>query len=380
MNSLVKISMLSAALFSTFALGSCSSKSNNEATQAEQEAADTTTPREQLLARLERVREKDKCIFGHHDDTAYGHGWKYIEDRSDIRDVVGDYPGLMNWDLGLIEWNSAEELDGVPFDFIRKEVAKQNARGAINSFSWHPRNPATKGDSWDTSVGPVHDMVTKGTALNDTLNVWLERAADFLGSLKDDKGNRIAVLFRPWHEHTGTWFWWGKDKCSPEDYKALWHITREVFDSKGLDNIIWVYSPDKLENVAEYTERYPGDDYVDILGTDAYHFNGEAGLAEYRERVGRQLDAALALSQKNGKMIALSETGSESLPMDNWWTDVLGPICDKYPIVYVCVWRNAHDKPNHFYVPYFGQGSSGSFKKFYIKQNILFAQQLKAQK
>jgi mannan endo-1,4-beta-mannosidase len=187
-------------------------------------------------------------------------------------------------------------------------------------------------------------------------------------------------LFRPWHEHTGTWFWWGKDKCSPEDYKALWRITREVFDRKGLDNIIWVYSPDKLANAEEYTERYPGDDYVDILGTDAYHFNGEAGLAEYRERVGRQLDAALALSQKNGKMIALSETGSESLPMDNWWTEVLGPICDKYPIVYVCVWRNAHDKPNHFYAPYSGQSSSDSFKKFYIKQNVLFAQQLKVQK
>jgi mannan endo-1,4-beta-mannosidase len=66
--------------------------------------------------------------------------------------------------------------------------------------------------------------------------------------------------------------------------------------------------------------------------------------------------------------------------MDNWWMDVLAPICDKYPIVYVCVWRNACDKPNHYYAPFSGQSSSKSFKKFYIKQNILFAQQLKAQK
>jgi mannan endo-1,4-beta-mannosidase len=362
---------LSTVLLCATALTGCSKGAATQADDVQQ------TPAEHLLQRLTAVRDAGKVIFGHHDDTAYGHTWRYEADRSDVKDVVGDYPGLMNWDLGLVEWQRDCQLDSVPFDFIRQEVAKQDARGGINSISWHPRNPATSGDSWDTSYAPVHEMVTAGTALNDTLNVWLERAADFILTLKDKQGERIPVLFRPWHEHTGTWFWWGKDFCTPDDYKSLWHITRQVFDRKGVDNVLWVYSPDKIESTDEYTERYPGDDFVDILGTDVYHFNGSEGLVDYNQRVTRQLNAALELSQKNGKLIALSETGAESLPMDDWWSQVLLPICMRYPIVYVCVWRNAYQNPTHYYAPYKDQPSSASFINFYNNPKTLFASQLK---
>jgi mannan endo-1,4-beta-mannosidase len=341
---------------------------------ASQKATDSVqTPAESLRARLAQVVDSGKVIFGHHDDTAYGHTWRYIDGRSDVKDVAGDYPGLMNWDLGLIEHQSSVELDSVPFDFIRQEVAKQDLRGGINSFSWHPRNPKTGGDSWDTSYSPVHEMVTPGTALNDTICLWVDRAADFILSLKDAKGNRIPVMFRPWHEHTGTWFWWGKDYCSPADYKALWQLTFDRFAAKGVDNVVWVYSPDKLTSAEEYEERYPGDKYVDILGTDAYQFNGAEGIEEYKQRASRQLDAALALAQKSGKLIALSETGLESVTVDDWWTNVLLPICERYPIAYVCVWRNAHNRPEHFYAPFPGHSSAKSFIEFYKDNHTLFA-------
>jgi mannan endo-1,4-beta-mannosidase len=340
--------------------------------------AESAGATEHLYSRLRCVVDSGKFIFGHHDDTAYGHTWSYQEGRSDVREVAGDYPGLMNWDLGLVEYGADKELDGVPFDFIRDEVRKQDARGGINSFSWHVRNPATGGDSWDTSLCKVHEIVTPGTALNDTVTLWLNRCADFFLSLKDGKGERIPVLFRPWHEHTGSWFWWGKDLCSADDYKALWKLTREVFDKKGVDNILWVYSPDNIRSAEEYTERYPGDDYVDVLGADVYHYNAAEGLEDYLTRARRQLDAATALSHKNHKLVTLSETGAESIPMENWWTEVLLPLCSEYNIAYVCVWRNACDKPQHFYAPFPEQKSVASFIQFYNNPKTLFAKDLKA--
>ena len=343
---------------------------------AETEADSTQTLAAALLARLHAVADSGKVIFGHHDDTAYGHDWAYAEGRSDVLETAGKYPGLMNWDLGLIEYGDSIQLDGVPFDFIRREVRAQAARGGINAISWHPRNPVSGGDSWDVSASPVPEAVTAGTALNDTLTAWIGRAADFVLSLTDADGNRIPVLFRPWHEHTGSWFWWGKDFCTPEQYKALWALTRKVFDERGVDNVVWVYSPDKLTSVEEYTERYPGDEYVDVLGADVYHFGGEEGIEDYQTRARRQLDGAKALSAKNGKIIALSETGSEGLPLADWYTRVLMPLLKEYPVAYVCVWRNASEtmKPGHYYVPYKGHAAEADFHKFANDPKIIMAE------
>ena len=350
--------------------------------QKSSEAADSTvvaTPAAAMLGRLAAVVADSAVVFGHHDDTAYGHDWSYEPGRSDVLETSGRYPGLMNWDLGLVELGDSVQLDGVPLAFIRSEVLAQHERGGINAISWHPRNPVSGGDSWDVSAAPVGEAVKPGTALNDTLRVWLGRAADFVCSLTDGSCRRIPVLFRPWHEHTGSWFWWGKEHCTPEEYKALWRLTREVFDARGVDNAVWVYSPDRLDSVGEYAERYPGDGYVDILGADAYHFGGTEGISDFNARARRQLDGAMALSARNGKLIALSETGSEGLPVSDWYSKVLAPLLAEYPVAYVCVWRNArHDvKPGHFYAPYKGHPAEADFRSFTENPRVLMAGEIK---
>jgi mannan endo-1,4-beta-mannosidase len=118
---------------------------------------------------------------------------------------------------------------------------------------------------------------------------------------------------------------------------------------------------------------------VDILGADVYHFNAGEGLEDYFKRAHIQLNAAKHMSQLTGKLMALSETGSESLPMPRWWTKVLLPLCSEYHIAYVCVWRNAYqeENPTHFYAPFPGQESEASFIQFYNNPKTLFAKDLK---
>lgn len=367
----MKTSMIPAMC--AIALGIAATACGSGKKAAETDADSTATPAAALLARLTAVADSGRVVFGHHDDTAYGHEWEYEEGRSDVLETAGKYPGLINWDLGLIEYGDSAQLDGVPFDFIREQARAQAARGGINALSWHPRNPASGGDSWDTSASPLEEGVQPGTALNDTLRAWIGRAADFVLTLTDAEGERLPVLFRPWHEHTGSWFWWGKDFCTPEQYKALWKLTREVFDAKGVDNVVWVYSPDKLTGEEEYAERYPGDEYVDVLGADVYHFGGADGTEDYLTRARRQLNGAMALARQNGKPVALSETGMESLPVADWYTTVLLPLLREYPVAYVCVWRNAYQNPTHFYTPYKGHPAEADFKAFTEDGRILMA-------
>ncbi|MDE6511463.1 MAG: beta-mannosidase, partial [Muribaculaceae bacterium] len=112
-------------------LSSCAGSKKEKAEEAE-----AITPAASLISQLDSTSKAGKFYFGHSDDTAYGHEWKYEAGRSDVKDVTGEYPGLMNWDLGMLELDSTRNLDGVPFKFMAGEIIAQNARGGINSISW----------------------------------------------------------------------------------------------------------------------------------------------------------------------------------------------------------------------------------------------------
>ena len=355
-------------------LASCSS--NKEAQTEETKTTD------RLVNTLQRAVDNGKYIYGHADDTAYGRFWEYEPGRSDVKETVGDYPGLINWDLGWIELDSLENLDGVPFEYMRKEIVNQDARGGINSISWHLRNPVTGGDAWDTSdTTAVAQIVTPGTPANELMLGWIGKTADFIGSLKDAEGNLIPVMYRPWHEHSGSWFWWGAKLCTPEQYKELWNMTRKVFDEKGIENVLWVYSPDKIYSEEEYLERYPGDDMIDVMGIDIYHFDNEDGIETYRNNIKTGLGIAEKVAKEHGKILALTETGLEGLPIDDWYTRILMPAIDQYPVAFVCVWRNAQVnlKPEQFYAPYPGHPSAADFKLFYESPKTLFVRDLQTE-
>ena len=326
---------------------------------------------EQMLATLKALPEQGVFMFGHHDDPMYGIGWNGDAQRSDVKSVCGDWPAVMSFDLGHLELGNDNNLDGVPFDRIRQESVAQYMRGGMVSFSWHADNPLTGKDAWDVSDSTVVRSVLPGGKNHDKFIVWLDRVADFFNSIKTQDGVKVPVLFRPWHEHTGSWFWWGQALCTDEEYDALWQMTYKRMREKGADQLLWAYSPGiEPKDSAEYMRRWPGDGIVDVIGVDAYQHEDRQA---YINSLDRLLRIMTDVSKAHGKAMAVTETGYESIPDSVWWTKTLMPVIGKYPISYVLVWRNAHNKSGHFYAPYPGHASEADFKVFYNDKRTLFA-------
>ncbi|MDD4819383.1 MAG: glycosyl hydrolase [Flavobacteriales bacterium] len=342
------------------------------------------SPQSNIIRTTDRLKEvlfcaskENKVLFGQHDATLYGHTWKGERGRSDIKDVCGDYPAVIGFDLGGIEKKDSLSLDSVSFENIHQAIIDQYLRGGIVSISWHLDNPETGGNSWDVSSDSTVHSVLKGGKNYEKFTSWLENLSAFLLSLKAPDSTPIPIIFRPWHEHTGSWFWWGQDHCSADDYISLWRMTKEFLDSKGLANIVYAYSPNLGVTAQTYLERYPGDDIIDIFGMDIYQFDGEKGASVYMEETKKALSFLTEIGAKHNKIIAFTETGCESVPMEKWWTEVLLPSIKDYHISYVLVWRNAPDRPKHFYGPFPMCLCEEDFKTFYSMDKTVFANDIK---
>ena len=335
------------------------------------------TPKDLLVHRLFQYAENGQIAYGHQDDLAYGHNWRVIDwendalERSDVKAVTGKYPAMVGFDLGGIELADSCNLDGVPFGLIRKAALTHIERGGLVTLSWHPRNPLTGESAWDVSSDQVVKSILPGGEKHAEFMVWLQRAADFVESLGE-----VAVIFRPWHENTGNWFWWCQNVCSVREYQELYRMTWLYFTKeRGLTNLLWCYSPN-APFTPEFMERYPGDEFVDIIAADLYEFIGPDGMGESGARFAAMLKDMLtklaAIGMEHHKLMALSETGLEGLPDTKWWTEVLYPAIKEYPISYVLTWRNAWNQPGHFYAAWEGFEGAPDFKAFSELEQVVF--------
>jgi mannan endo-1,4-beta-mannosidase len=316
---------------------------------------------------------KQGFMIGHQDDLAYGVGWIAPNGKSDVYKVCSDYPAVFGWDLGHIEKGSAVNLDSVPFSDMTKYAIEMNGKGGINTFSWHLDNPLTGGSAWDVSNPGVVKSILPGGADHAEFNLWLDKVAAFFAGLKDKNGEAIPVIFRPFHEHTGNWFWWGKAHCTTDEYKQLWIYTvKYLIETKNLHNLIFAYSPaGSFDNLDEYSERYPGNEYVDIVGFDMYQ-DALQRNSVFASQLKEKLTLLNEFSKANDKLAAITEMGLEQIPEPQWWTDVIYPVIKDFDVCYALFWRNAANRPNHYYMPYPGQKSETDFKSFYSLPRTLF--------
>lgn len=330
-----------------------------------------------LYSDLHRAMKDSLLLFGHQDDLAYGIGWKYQHGQSDVLRSAGAYPAVFGWDLGHLELDAATNLDSVPFDRMRDFIKHVHKMGGINTISWHLRNPQSAGSSWDTATAIRH--ILPGGEKHALYLSWLDKVADFMLSLKTGAfGKKIPIIFRPYHEHTGSWFWWGEKSCTAQEYVALWKLTVDRLKARGVNNLLYAYSPAEFRSAEHYLERYPGDDYVDVIGFDTYHHNPQDSLSSvwFSQRLSRSLATMSQISAARQKVMVLSETGCEQIPVQNWWTSVLWNALKNYQAAYVLVWRNG--RPDHYYAPYPGHASQEDFKNFQSQSRVLFQDKWKA--
>ncbi|MBX2953307.1 MAG: beta-mannosidase [Leadbetterella sp.] len=325
------------------------------------------------------AQQGKKIMIGHQDATAYGIAWRNEPCQSDIKKVTGQFPAVYGWDMGHLELGDSLNIDHIPFAAIRQMMIDGYNRGGVNTVSWHLKNPFTGGSSWDVSSDKVVRSILPGGEKHELYKTWLDRLAHFFKSVKNVNGEPIPILFRPFHEHSGSWFWWGRNLCTPEDYKALWHFTVSYLkDVQNVHHLIYVYSPDFVSTEKDYFERFPGNEYVDILGLDLYHRGGGETAQKYISDVSRILKFLAGYAEKHGKLYTFSETGAEGIPMKDWFTKVLYPAISSYKPLYVLLWRNAYETPGHFYAPYPGHPAEPNFKEFSAYPDILLEKKLPA--
>ena len=329
-----------------------------------------------LFANLFKLSSQH-ILFGQQDALAYGVEWKnWHKKRSDVADVCGKHPAVVGWDMSKLG-KYPHNIDTVDFEHMKGWMKEVYKMGGINTVSWHMDNFVNDGSSWDVGENVVASILPGGPH-HEAYKTKLDLFAQFVNDLKVGFPFRkkIPLIFRPFHEHTGSWFWWGQPHCSPDEYKSLWRFTVSYLrDQKGLHNLLYAYSPDIFKDKAHYLECYPGDEWVDILGLDDYHDLSVKG--DSKDMV-KRLQMLVELAQERGKIAAMTETGQESIPQEKWWTERLlypiksDPIASQ--IAWILVWRNS--RPDHHYGPVPGHSSVPDFLKFSKDKTMLFEGQL----
>lgn len=322
-------------------------------------------------------------MFGHQDALAYGIHWRYVDGQSDVKLLTGEYPAVYGWDLGHIELEGENNLDGVPFQAMKQFIIEAYERGGVNTISWHNRNPLTGNNAWDTTPGSVK-AVLPGGSRHDTYKHWLTLVGDFMNDLKNKEGEYIPILFRPYHELTGHWFWWCKNNADAESFKELWKFTFHYLkDTLQVHHLLYVYNTADFKSRQEFLEYYPGDQYVDMLSFDAYQYTDPAEDSSFQNETYLKFSIIDSIAREKQKLIAFGETGYETIPYAEWWTKVLLPSMGDFPVSYVLLWRNHGLKKEghmHYYVPDTSDVSAGDFKLFYQHPKTLFESDAKALK
>ena len=313
-------------------------------------------------------------LFGHQHDTDNGITFTEANGtNSDVFAGTGDYPGMFGWDTLILE---GLEKPGTPTNTpeqnvqaLADNIINGDRLGGINTLSAHMKNFVTGNDFNDTS-GRVVSQILPGAPKNADFNAYLDLIAETAKASVDADGNLIPIIFRPFHENTGSWFWWGAAHATAGEYKEIFRYTVEYLrDAKDVSNLLYAYSPNGSfgGDPSRYLATYPGDQWVDVLGYDSYeNSNAPDNSDAWIATVIPDLAMVTDLAEERGKIPAftefgrngdrtIKETGNKSL---TYFTDLLNAIkADPKAkrITYMETWSNW--ELAQFYVPYPAYGN-----------------------
>ena len=382
---------------------------------------------QKLYAYLKAIGESDSVIFGHQNDTHHKAG--STEEgftNSDTKDITGSIAGVVGIDTLSLTGNEASAWDtpeAQRIQFVADLTRSAAAEGAVITLSAHMPNfdlidQKVKAFEASNKTGNTSDTLgywevngekqynfsgyTPGTLtgnvvarimpeqdLNYLFTDYLDLIADYAKAVEKDG---ITILFRPFHENTGSWFWWGAALCDKEAYINLYRYTVDYLKEQGVHNFLYVYGPgSEAANAVEYAQRYPGDAYVDMIGYDLYHsYPTKENQAGYLENIHKQNMILQEFAQKHNKLYAITETGvangSNALLTSgnevlDWYMQLLNEISDD-GVCYFLTWANFNDTTS-FYTPFvkekrensvlYGHEMLDEFIRFYNDEKSVFA-------
>ena len=255
-------------------------------------------------------------LSGHYTLTGQ-HNYPNIRDRNSrfAARYIGKTPAVFSTDWGFAGDGDTDSWRARP-DIV-EEAIRQHKLGSIITICWHAVPPTAdepvtfrplpgaSADSLASVQGQLQDrqfidVLTPGTALNNRWCMQVDSVAKYLKKLEEA---RVPILWRPYHEMNGDWFWWG-GRTGKSSTIALY---RQLFDRlvyrHRLTNLIWVWSVDRPNKPEmEFHHFYPGSEYLDVLSLDVYRndFNK------------KYYDSLLVLSA--GKPVILAEVGNPPSP------------------------------------------------------------------
>lgn len=262
--------------------------------------------------------------------------------RSRFLYISGSYPTMTETDFYAYAINRTADSDKAFHKkcLINYLIHYHNVVGGLLTLSCHMGNPWWYGEKNNDYASDyryisqkhpnaVADILDGTIKLNAHKTVkaqydeQLDEFIDMIKQLKDNDGNNIPVVVRLFHEASGSWFWWGDQHCSNQEYKELFRYTVDRITCQ-CNNVMIAYTPDRNWNSMDvkdkFMNRYPGNSYVDIVGYDNYGIN-ESNLQETIS----QLQLLSSFAKQNRKVAALTETGNLALKIPNWFTNCLEP-------------------------------------------------------
>ena len=302
-------------------------------------------------------------LFGHQFSTLSGVNFDdntQCKGMSDVFFSVGDYPAVFGFDFlnGF-----SNQLPAVKWAF---------SKGAIITFSFHIQNPVSPDKGYKPDDDKTVSKILPGGTHHQKLLQILDSIASF-AQHAEIKNKKIPIIFRPWHEHTGGWFWWGTNSCTPDEFVKLWRFTVEYLrDVKGVHNFIYAYSPSKPAIRDDgYETRNPGPDYFDIAGFDCY------SEGTFKDELIQNCKVTAEYATKHNKIAAITEfgysKGIQNSDNPEWfWSEFLQPIkndSSARQMVYALTWRNT----NHAYwIPLKNHIQYNSFVKIHNDPYLIF--------
>lgn len=370
----------------------------------------------ELLRFLHDAAARKAFLFGH--QNAGHHGVSITAkdgSDSDVKRISGSHPAVVGIDaLSLTGYEGN-------FDDTVRLTRRLHDEKVILTLSMHAPNFAVCGDDFagyspnvtksssasdimpegDQEVIPAVALrIMPGGDLNAKYTRYLDLVADYANACRDGNGEPIPMIFRPFHENNGSWFWWGADFMTPYEYKDLFRYTIVYLrEEKGIHHFLYAYSPNgPFSGEADYLERYPGDDYIDIIGFDMYHDRpaAEDGWTDSLVRTARLVSG---IARDRHKAAAVTESGIRMLdtaadghmyeglsPTDNprpdWFMECLDAVMNDplaSGIAYFLVWANFSKE--QFWVPYAlgearGHEMIDPFTEFLNDPRVILAREL----